>query len=405
MVHHDPERFKQFHPDLDTIEIDGRGLTSEGRIRALSRCIRYVKPSIAIPMSLVEANQAVARCKEMGQGVRLVTHAQGNLPAMLADLRYFEPIIDHVVCPGRLTQRVLCSWGGFNAQRVTHIPNGAMMRQHEPVASTQRAIRIGYVGRFSQGDKRVLDMIPFVNELCGRRIPFSMKIAGQGGEESALRDALGGMPEVTFCGSLTQEQLYRDFYSHVDALVLFSSSEAFGIVLAEAMMNGVVPVTSQYIGFQSERLVVHEQNGLSFPVGNTRAAVDQIERLFHDPALLCRLSETGKSLTESKYSWQTCLTGWERVLREVAAQPVRRSSEKTRSMWPDPPGRLDRIGIPVAITDGVRRLRRKLIGPSVPPGGTEWPLHYVHYSANELAEVAAACETAEQSAREEVNVA
>jgi glycosyltransferase involved in cell wall biosynthesis len=399
MVHHNPQRFKQFHPELDTIEIDGRGLTSEGRIRALTRCVRHVNPTIAIPMSLVEANQAITRCKEIGQDVRLVTHAQGNLPAMLADLRFFEPVIDHVVCPGRLTQHVLCSWGGFNAERVTHVPNGAAPSQHERVPNTKRVIRIGYVGRFSQVDKRVLDIIPFVEKLRARHTAFSMKIAGQGSEERTLREALGGVSEVAFCGSLTQDQLYRDFYPHIDVLVLFSASEAFGIVLAEAMMNGVVPVTSQYVGFSSERLVVHEQNGLSFPVGDTEAAVEQVDRLARDATLLDQLSEGGKRLAQSKYSWQKCLTEWERVLRDVAYRPVRRSGGKTLSLWPDPPGRLDRLGVPSVITDGIRRVRRRLIGPAVPPGGTEWPLHNVTYSTTELEEVATACEAAEQLAR------
>ncbi len=398
-MHHDPVRFRKYYPDLETVEIDGRGLTGEGRIRALTRCLRKVNPVIALPMSLVEANQAVARCKAAGQKTSLVIHAQGNLPPMLADLRYFQSVIDHVVCPGRLTRQVLCSWAGFHQADVSHIPNGAMSRQFERVKHSGAELRIGFVGRFSQQDKRVLDMIPLVNQLREKRLPFSLKIAGQGGEDATLRNALQSFPEVSFCGALTQQQLYRDFYPHIDVLVLFSASEAFGIVLAEAMMNGVVPVTSQYTGFSEEKLVVHDVTGLSFPVGDISAAGCQIERLHRDPELRRRLSQRGESHAEANYRWDLSLTRWEDCLRKVAGEPVRSSNGKTESLSPDPPGRLDRLGVPTGMTDLFRRMRRRLIGPSVPPGGTEWPLYNDQYSADELAQITTACNDAENAAR------
>ena len=402
-MHHDPQKFRAFHPELETIEIDGRGLTSEGRIRALTRCLRKVKPVIALPMSLVEANQAVSRCKVSGQDVRLMIHAQGNLPPMLADLRYFHPVIDHVVCPGRLTQAVLQSWAGFSAGRLSHIPNGAACAQHKHRDNRSGPLRLGFVGRFSQLDKRVLDMIGLVRQLKEKNVPFSLRIVGQGGEESTLRSALEEYPEVTFCGAMSQDMLYRDFYPLIDVLVLFSASEAFGIVLAEAMMNGVVPVTSQFIGFFAEKLVIEEGTGLSFPVGDVEQAANQIRRLYVNPELRMRLSEQGRQHAESNYRWDSSLKRWEECFRRVVDLTPLRADGTTESQWPDSPGRLDRLGVPAAVTDVFRRIRRKLIGPAVPGGGTEWPLHNIHYSSADLAEVSAACQCAEQAARTEVN--
>ena len=399
MVHHNPDRFREHHPDLETVEIDGRGLTGEGRSRALTRCIKKVKPLIALPLSLVEANQAVARCKATGQDTRLVIHAQGNLPPMLADLKHFRPIIDHVVCPGRLTRQVLCTWGSFDQSDVSHIPNGALSRRFERRENPDGRLRIGYVGRFSQQDKRVLDIIPLVNQLREKGLRFSFKIAGTGGEEAKLRSALQGFPEVSFCGALSQEQLYRDFYPDLDVLVLFSSSEAFGIVLAEAMMNGVVPVTSQFTGYHSEKLVLEEVTGLSFPVGDIEKAAIQLDRLQNDPVFRKRLSDKGQQHAEANYRWNSSLKLWEECLRRVMHGPVRVSANCGESLWPDPAGRLNRLGIPEAIIDLFRRMRRKLLGPAVPAGGTEWPLHNIHYAESELNEITAACERAEAIAK------
>lgn len=60
---------------------------------------------------------------------------------MLADLKYFRPIIDRVSSPGRLTRRVLFYWAYFNSTDVSHIPNGALSRQLEPVRYSECKLR------------------------------------------------------------------------------------------------------------------------------------------------------------------------------------------------------------------------------------------------------------------------
>ncbi|CAK9099715.1 N-acetyl-alpha-D-glucosaminyl L-malate synthase (GlcNAc-Mal synthase) (L-malic acid glycosyltransferase BshA), partial [Durusdinium trenchii] len=387
----DPDRFKRYHPQLETVEVDGRGLDAEGRVRALERCIRRIRPDAVIPLGIIEGNDATIRRKASGQSVRLIAQAQGNLPEMLADLHDYRDSIDQVVCPGALTTKYLREVAGFEHDRTQHIQNGADCASHaRDNGGAPPRIRLGYVGRMTQRDKRVLDLPVLCTELDRRNVNFSLTIAGDGPCRAELLDRLKPVSQhVEYLGPQSHENLYKEVFPNLDVLLLFSDSEAFGIVLAEAMMNGVVPVTSRYLGFESERLVVDGVNGLAFPVGDMSTAATHINRLADSPEELRTLSKRALEHANGRYTWQRCLSEWEDCLRKVIERPVKPPAAPRRI--PRNNGRLDRLHVPAACTDAVRRLRRLLVGPAVPPGGEEWPLFHRHHSPDRLREIEEAC--------------
>jgi len=385
MRYNDPTRYKAHHPDLRTVEVDGRGLNREGRVRALMRCIRDLRPDIVLPLGIVDANEAVIRRKLAGDVVRLVGRAQGNLAPMLADLRTYREWMDKVICPGRLTQRMLIEWAKYPAERVLNIANGADDPTANHVArSAGQPLRIGYVGRLTQQDKRVLDLAPLCQELTRLGVDFRLEVVGDGPCMADLKAGLAGFDSrVCFHGALSHAELYERIFPKLDALIMTSASEAFGIVLVEAMMNGVVPVSSRYHGFHSEQLVVEEGTGLSFEVGDMPAAAVALKRLADDPATLDILS-TGALAHAQNFTWDASLSRWVQTLGDLAeAAPVVGGSipnvaeEGSQS-------RLDRLGAPPALTDWLRRIRRAALGPAVAPGGVEWPLFYRSHSRAEL---------------------
>jgi glycosyltransferase involved in cell wall biosynthesis len=384
--YNDPTRFKAFHPEFASIEVDGRGLNREGRVRALMRCIRRSKPDIVLPLGIVDANEAVARCKMLGMDLRLAIHAQGNLPPMLADLALYRDWIDGVVCPGRLTSRVLREWAGFPSGRVTTIANGADAPIQARVARIPgQPLRLGYVGRLTKRDKRVADLIDLHRELEGLGIDYRLDIVGDGPSKAALQSAFSDSPNVTMHGALSHADVYAQVFPSLDGLILTSSSEAFGIVLIEAMMNGVVPISSRYDGFHAEGLVEEGLNGLSFDVGDMATAARQVARIAQDEVLLQRLSRQSL-LKSSTYSWSRALESWQLALAGLMTHaPVRGAAipELPRPLE----SRLDRMRMSATIVDMLRRTRRGMFGSPVPPGGEEWPLYLRHHSDAMLAEV------------------
>lgn len=383
-----PERYKALHTQLQTVEVDGRGLDREGRVRALTRCIRQINPDIVMPMGIVDAYEATIRAKQRGQPVRLAVHAQGNLAPMLADLALYRDWIDHVVCPGQLTARVLIQWAGFASTRVTHIPNGA----DTPICQRKLrkpndALRIGYIGRLTQNDKRAMDLVGLHQALEELNINYKLDIVGEGPCLSALEVAFrDAKPQVQLHGGLPHETIYREIFPKLDILVLLSSSEAFGIVLAEAMMHGVIPVTAKYLGFYAEQLVTDETTGLSFSIGDMAAAAAAINQLATVPELSQKLSAQAKEQAQ-RYSWKKSLDSWEQVFQKtMKAVPVIGSSLSEERDFASS-GRLSQLGIPPSAVDWIRRLRRAVLGPSVPPGGEEWPLFLRTHTEEKLMEI------------------
>jgi len=388
--YNDPTRYKAYHPEIKTIEVDGRGLNREGRVRALMRCIRKLRPDIVVPLGIVDANEAVIRCKQAGDQLRLLARAQGNLTPMLADLASYREWIDLVVCPGRLTSKVLVEWAGFAPERVLNISNGADQASTPQIPRQQGSpLRVGYVGRLSRSDKRALDLIGLHRELEQLGVDYRLDIVGDGPCHAELQAAFAsGAARVSMHGATPHAELYSRVFPNLDVLVMTSASEAFGIVLVEAMMHGVVPISSRYDGFHAEGLVIDGDNGLSFAVGDMQAAAQAIAGLADDAGTLRRMAVASKARAEN-YSWTRSLQRWEVALDDLLKQkPVMGQAVPVISA-PASRNLLDRLGLPAAISDPLRRLRRAIRGPAIVGGGEEWPLFYRHHSAAHLHTIAA----------------
>jgi glycosyltransferase involved in cell wall biosynthesis len=394
---HDPDRFRRFHPGLPNVEIDGRGFNREGRVNAIARCIRRLRSEIVVPLGVCDAFEAVVQCKQRGQPVRLVGSGQGNLEPMLADLWDYRDWFDLIICPGQLTRNFLIQRAGFADDRIQHISNGA----DAPVGACERVaekapLRLGYVGRFSEIDKRVTDLPYLMSELIRRGVPFELDLVGDGAVREAVLAALPRQATVRYHGALQHAEVYRRIYPNLDVLLLFSASETFGIVLAEAMAHGVVPVTSRYDGFWSERLVVDGEHGLTFPVGDAGGAADCVQRL-HDNRSLLRALARQSAEHAAQFSWSRCLGGWQDALARVAErEPVVGARPPNRP--PPNSGRLDRWGVPSTLKDWIRRARRQVMGPAVPSGGEEWPLYYHGHAPGRLVEIKRTLQELERAA-------
>ena len=386
---HQPQKFCELHPGLETIEIDGRGFDRESRTQEVMRTIRQVAPSIVIPLGMVEATEAVCRLKQKSMPVKMIIHVQGNLPPLLADLKRYRIGTDALGCPGRLTASIATSWAGYTEERVNSIPNGSNLPMVDHLAKkTDEPIRLGYVGRLTQSDKQCLDIISFVKKLNERNVRFSFDLVGSGPSEEEIRCKLQDeirSGQVRMHGRMNAEEIFKTIYPHLDALLLFSSTESFGIVLVEAMMHGVVPVTSEYIGFHSQQLVTSGKNGLSFPIGDIEKATEAVQQLVNDDEFRTRLATTAQVEAKEKYQWETILNQWADLFDRVHEQKSL-TCENWTPRTPQKNGRLNQLPIPNFIVHQIRRLRRSLFGSAV-HSGEEWIFQGNDYSSELLEEI------------------
>jgi glycosyltransferase involved in cell wall biosynthesis/predicted O-methyltransferase YrrM len=111
-----------------------------------------------------------------------------------------------------------------------------------------------------------------------------------------------------------------------------STLETFGLVVAEAMLQGCPVVTNDMPPFPE--FVRHERTGLLVPPGDIPALSGALSRLLTDPGLRQRLSEEGRREVAARFSTERCVAEsvafYERCVQEHRAAPRVGRSLKSR---------------------------------------------------------------------------
>jgi glycosyltransferase involved in cell wall biosynthesis len=159
--------------------------------------------------------------------------------------------------------------------------------QHRP----ERKPVIGMAARFAaeKGVEVLLDALPAIlNKYPNAQVLFAGQYQNVMGEQ-AYYDRL--MPRIheyeesghwTFLGNLNPSQMSA-FYPNIDVLAVpsLNSTEAFGLVQIEAMMNGVPCVPSALPGV---RMPVHMHNmGCVSQIGNSESLAESILEILNEP--------------------------------------------------------------------------------------------------------------------------
>ena len=382
--YNDPERVRSRYSRYQTIEIDGRTGTPEGRTRALQHVIRQIRPDVVMPLGMADVYRAIARSKQEDIRVRLLISMHAISCELFSDVLLMEPVIDLCVGVNPLQQKFLTKCGHFEPHRMTTIVHGVPVPdvRRETVTSGSHPLRILSVGRLSHQHKRVLDLPTLVDELHRRGTSFRLTIAGSGEDEAELRERLQSQVltgEVVFAGYVRPEELHRSIYPGHDALIVLSPAlgEAGPMIIQEAMVHGVVPVSSEYLGVHALGFVRHGETGYLYPCGDISRAADCLTTLANEPALLTGMSRSCLSKA-SEFALASVHEKWLDALNTLAQQPARPlvkelglpglEQEASHS-------RLDRVLSPTG-ADQVRRLLRRW--PIHLDGWAEWPGTITH---------------------------
>ncbi len=151
--------------------------------------------------------------------------------------------------------------------------------------------------------------------------PGHLVVVGDGPMRSSWQEEavqLGLSDRVHFVGRVSDEDLPA-YYGAADLFVLPSSarSEAFGLVLLEAMSSGL-PVISTELGTGTSYVNRDGESGLVVPPCDPHALAGAILRLANDAALRSRLGEGARNRS-AQFTVQAMLDGIGAVYDEVAA--------------------------------------------------------------------------------------
>ena len=157
-------------------------------------------------------------------------------------------------------------------------------------------------------------------------VDANLVLVGTGPQERLLRAearALGLLDRVHFAGHLADAVL-PSAYQAADLFVLPSHlpSEAFGLVMVEAMASGL-PVVCTELGTGTSFVNRHGETGLVVPPANPPALADAIGRLLADTTLRRRLAEAGRKRAHVEFSASTYTDRTMDAYQDVLASPPR----------------------------------------------------------------------------------
>lgn len=207
---------------------------------------------------------------------------------------------------------------GLDARRVlAHARDGAA-REDAPddPPDARRPFRVLAIGRLTYY-KGFGFLIRALAELQN----VELHIVGEGalrGELWKLARELKVARHVTFHGGLDDPALAAQLEA-CDCVCLPSTerTEAFGLVLLEAMAFGKPTVSSRVQGSGMSWVVKDGETGLKVPPRNVAALADALDRLHRDPALARRLGAAGRARFHERFAIEPSVAALQAVYDQV----------------------------------------------------------------------------------------
>ncbi|MCA9034575.1 MAG: glycosyltransferase family 4 protein [Planctomycetaceae bacterium] len=359
---HRPKLVEQHWPTWSTISMDARTGTAISRQIAVLRTIEKTQPDIVLSTLLDDGLRASSLSCHLKRCTRFAVANHGNAPPHLAAIIEAAAGLDLVVSVNQASYNLLKDWPGLQWNNaLVCIPNAVPLPTAKQSAS-DGCLRLGFVGRLAK-DKGTDLLSDIVTELASSTNRFRVTIAGDGPERQHIERLAAGFPElVAYRGPLTRTQLYESVYPNLDVILCCSPSEGWPMSIAEGMVHGAVPVSSEYIGIHQEAVIQDGRTGLIFPCGRSDASIDAIQTLL-DPQLRNQLGQSAREMILRNYTLEQFGDRWNAALRGcLLHDPCKRASSSD----------LPPFSIRQRITEGLRRrLRMRVAHDSA---RAEWPM-------------------------------
>jgi glycosyltransferase involved in cell wall biosynthesis len=311
------ESYRKAYPGLVCIGLRNPTGSQEGRIQCIVNCIAFIQPDLIVGVNIAALYPAVARLRLRGGLVgKLIITLHAIEADYLEDLRQFRAIVDAVVVTNKITGVLVAQESLIPKERVLYAPYGVKISTSKlPKPKSDDLLRIAWVGRFEQTQKRVHDLVSILKQLDRISFPFCLSLAGDGPEATSLQEQLQPWirsEQVRWLGRLDKYQLQHQVYDQSDVLLITSSWETGPIVAWEAMAAGLVVVSSRYVGSGAEGALKDGQTALLYSVGDCEAAASALAKLL-DSNLRTSLANSALEMVRHRYSDSASLAAWLKV--------------------------------------------------------------------------------------------
>ena len=232
--------------------------------------------------------------------------------------------VDGLVCVSDDLQQKVINLNPKHTQTCV-IPSGVKILEKK---STQTGpLKLVYVGRLVQEQKRILDLVDSLAFSLRRNNDITAVLIGDGSERQAVQHRIefhGLSDRIRILGTIPSEKIQTELSKH-HVLVLLSDYEGTPGAIMDAMAAGLVPVCLDIPGGVHE-LIIHGYTGL-FVKDRGEDFNAAISVLSKDILLRKRLSANAKSHVAMNFSLKVAADRWENFCKEL----IRAKRKQTHS--------------------------------------------------------------------------
>lgn len=244
-------------------------------------------------------------------------------------MRFFCQISDIVIGVSAGVVEYLDKELKIKSSKVLQIDNGVVVPKS--LNETEKAnlknrlgidkneIIIGSVGRMlSDEPKRFSDLIQSLKILLDNGLNVKLILVGEGPEKKKYQQLAKDLRvdnKVIFTG---YQSNVTEFYSIFDIFSLVSSYEAFGLVLAEAMLHKL-PIVATSVGGM-KYIVEDNQTGFLVPKHQVKVISQKLQDLCSDPKLRTLMGQNGYKKAMEKYTEEKYIEKIENLYENLIAR-------------------------------------------------------------------------------------
>jgi glycosyltransferase involved in cell wall biosynthesis len=274
---------------------------------------------------------------------------QSHDPGPYAMARQYAAWIDAMIGVSAEVCSHLKTIPEFNSHLIESIPYGIPFTKNPQRSppSPDAPLRIIYLGRMIEEQKRVSRLIEVVKLLAQRQVKARFTFAGSGPQLNDLKSSLQSFGNVEFLGEVRYADV-QPLLSQQDIFLLLSDFEGLPLSLLEAMGQGVVPVVSDLPS--GIREAVTDDTGVRVPIGDSHAAVEAIASLARDRQRLKAMSDAASISVRRNFGADRMAGKYLDLVDRLAPRPV---------VWPRRTSSRVPLGVsPLLFAPPLRPLRR-----------------------------------------------
>jgi glycosyltransferase involved in cell wall biosynthesis len=285
----------------------------EDRMLAILRQLAEFKPS-AVLANL--GSESFETLRYLPKSVYRIGIVQSDDPGVYEEMQIYVPHLNALAAVSKKIEQELGPIAALQKIPVFYLPYGVPMPENLPSRASHQPLKILYLGRLYQEQKRVRLFPEILEQLKSTGMPFIWTIAGEGPERNFLEQTMKSSPEQTvrFIGKVSYENV-PECLNENDVFLLGSDYEGLPLSLLEAMGHGLVPVVSDLPSGIGE--VVNETNGIKVPIHDVAGYAEAIFWLHGHRKEMSRMADAAREKVKTDFSVFAMTERWLTVFSKV----------------------------------------------------------------------------------------